>query len=153
MKSFFPWKLFASRNQTDWPPYIASILNIKIEQASFLIGWTVVAMVTEDNFVSIAYLKTAAPSIDQLYYHKFLIHSVSVGLPCLPWKTAAAANLCKTCSRCHCRCHCRSQIQCRYRNYKCKLGLSIKCSKKYELTTKYTFYNISAECHINDTWE
>ena len=60
--------------------YGASVLNIKTEQASFLIGWTAVTMVTEEDFVSITYLKTAAPSIDQLYYHKFLIRSVSVAL-------------------------------------------------------------------------
>ena len=37
-------------------------------------------MVTEEDIASIAYLKTAAPSVDQLYYHKFLIRSVSVAL-------------------------------------------------------------------------
>ena len=79
-KSFFAQKLFASRNQTDWPPYIASLLNIKIEQASFLIGWAAVAMVTEEDFASIVYLMTAAPSVDQLYYHKFFVRSVSVAL-------------------------------------------------------------------------
>ena len=58
----------------DWPPYIASVLSIKTEQASFLIGSTVIAMVTEDDFVSIAYLKTPAPSLEHLFhYHKFLI--------------------------------------------------------------------------------
>ena len=67
-KNFFPRKLFSSRNQTDWPPYIASVLNIKIVQASFLIGWTAIAMVTEEDFASIDYLKTAVPSVDQLYY-------------------------------------------------------------------------------------
>ena len=63
----------------DWPPYIASVLSIKTEQASFLIGWTAVAMVTEEDFASIAYLMIAAPSVDQLYY-KFFIRSVSVAL-------------------------------------------------------------------------
>ena len=57
MKNFFPCKLFESRNQMDWPPYVASVLNIKTEQASFLIGWTAIAMVTEEDFVSISYLK------------------------------------------------------------------------------------------------
>ena len=38
----------------------------------------------------------------------------------------------QTCSRCHCRCHCRSHTQCRYLNYKCKGGLSVKFSKQYE---------------------
>ena len=37
-------------------------------------------MVTEEEFASIAYLKTAAPSVDQLYYHKYFIRSVSVAL-------------------------------------------------------------------------
>ena len=78
--SFFPRKLFASRNQTDWPPYIASALNMKTEQASFLIGWTAVAMETEEEFASLAYLKTAAPSVDKLYYHKYFIRSVLVAL-------------------------------------------------------------------------
>ena len=39
-----------------------------------------VVMVTEEDITSIAYLKTAAPSVDQLYYHKFLFLSVSVAL-------------------------------------------------------------------------
>ena len=55
---------------------LASVLNIKTEQVSFLIGWIAVAMVTEEEFASIAYLKTGAPSVDQLYYHKFCIRSV-----------------------------------------------------------------------------
>ena len=37
-------------------------------------------MATEEDFASIAYLMTAAPSVDQLYYHKLLIPSVSVAL-------------------------------------------------------------------------
>ena len=37
-------------------------------------------MVTEEEFVSIAYPKTAAPSVDQLYDHKYFIRSVSVAL-------------------------------------------------------------------------
>ena len=37
-------------------------------------------MVTEEELVSIAYLKTAAPSVDQLYYHKFFIRSIAVAL-------------------------------------------------------------------------
>ena len=60
--------------------YGASVLNIKTEQASFLIGWTAVTMVTEEELVSIAYLKTAAASVDQLYYQKYFIRSVSVAL-------------------------------------------------------------------------
>ena len=70
----------ASRNLTNWPPCMASVLNMKTEQASFHIGWIVIATVTEEEFASIAYLKTAAPSVDQLYYHEFLIQSVSVAL-------------------------------------------------------------------------
>ena len=54
----------------DWLPYIASVLNMKREQTNFLIGSTAVVMVTEED---IAYPKTTAPSVDQLYYHKFLI--------------------------------------------------------------------------------
>ena len=80
IKSFFSRKLFASRNQMDWPPCIAYVLNIKREQTSVLIGWTAVAMVTEEDISSIAYLKTAALSVDQLYYHKLLIRSISVAL-------------------------------------------------------------------------
>ena len=79
-KSFLLRKLFASRNQMDWPPYIASVLDIKREQTCIIIGWTTVVMVTEENIASIVYLKTAAPSVDQLYYHKFLIWSVPVAL-------------------------------------------------------------------------
>ena len=60
--------------------YGASVLNIKTEQASFLIGWTAVTMVTEEEFASITYLKTAAPSVDKLYYHKYFIRSVLVAL-------------------------------------------------------------------------
>ena len=37
-------------------------------------------MGTEEEFVPIAYLNTAAPSVDQLYYHKYFIRSVSVAL-------------------------------------------------------------------------
>ena len=37
-------------------------------------------MVTEEELVSIAYLKRAAPSVDQLYYHKYFIRSVVVAL-------------------------------------------------------------------------
>ena len=40
----------------------------------------VVVMVTEEDIASIAYLKTAAPSVDQLYYHKFLFLSVSLSV-------------------------------------------------------------------------
>ena len=46
-EGIFPRKLFASRNQTDWPPYIVSVLIIMRDQTSFLIGWTAVVMVTE----------------------------------------------------------------------------------------------------------
>ena len=71
--------------------YGASVLNIKTEQASFLIGWTAVTMVTEEEFASIAYLTTAAPSVDQLCYHKFFIRSVLVALSVANveiWKTS-----------------------------------------------------------------
>ena len=37
-------------------------------------------MVTEEEFASSAYLKTAAPSVDQLYYHKFFILSVTLSV-------------------------------------------------------------------------
>ena len=46
---------------------------MKREQTSILIGSTAVVTVTEEDIVSVAYLKTAEPSVDQLYYHKFLI--------------------------------------------------------------------------------
>ena len=51
--------------------YGVPVLNIKTEKASFLIDWTAVTMVTEEEFASIAYLMTAAPSVDQLYCHKY----------------------------------------------------------------------------------
>ena len=60
--------------------YGSSVLNIKTEQASFLIGWTAVTMVTIEELVSIAYLKTAVSFVDQLYYYKFFIRSVAVAL-------------------------------------------------------------------------
>ena len=37
-------------------------------------------MVTEEELVSIAYLKTAVPSVDQLCYHKFFMRSVAIVL-------------------------------------------------------------------------
>ena len=37
-------------------------------------------MVAEEELVSIAYLKTSAPSVDKLYYHKFFIRLVVVAL-------------------------------------------------------------------------
>ena len=51
------------------------------------------------------------------------------------WMWRWVSSFCKpvqTCSRCYCRCHCRSQTQCRYVNYKCKWGLSVKWWKQYE---------------------
>ena len=49
------------------------------DRTSQLSYWlTAVAMVTEEEFASIAYLKTAAPSVDQLYYNKFFIRLVAL---------------------------------------------------------------------------
>ena len=79
-KSIFPRKLLQVGIRRTGLLYGGSVLNIKTEQASFLIGWTAVTMVTEEELVSIAYLKTAAPSVDQLYCHKFFIRSIAVAL-------------------------------------------------------------------------
>ena len=62
--------------------YGASVLNIKTEQASFLIGLTAVTRVTEEEF---AYLKTAVPSVDQFYYHKYEGWGISHGNYFISW--------------------------------------------------------------------